>query len=166
MDFLQTAAEWAWARHHNVLSWYIRPLFLIPFCYFAYRRSLVGIFATLFALLTSMFWFSVPEHVAPAVLTALQAEKDYLLGPWAAWKVAIALLVPLSLAGLAAAFWRRSFMIGVIVINAIAVLKLVWTFGFLGSEAGFALLVPALTGLAICNAAVIWWLRRRKEQHQ
>ena len=21
-------------RHHNQLSWYIRPLFLIPFCYF------------------------------------------------------------------------------------------------------------------------------------
>ena len=31
---------WAWARHHNVLSWYVRPLFLLPFCYFAYRRSL------------------------------------------------------------------------------------------------------------------------------
>jgi ABC-type glycerol-3-phosphate transport system substrate-binding protein len=23
---------WAWERHHNVLSWYIRPLFLLPFC--------------------------------------------------------------------------------------------------------------------------------------
>ena len=31
---------WAWERHHNILSWYIRPLFLLPFCYFAYRRSL------------------------------------------------------------------------------------------------------------------------------
>ena len=25
-------AAWAWARHHNELSWYIRPLFLLPFC--------------------------------------------------------------------------------------------------------------------------------------
>ena len=24
---------------HNVLSWYIRPLFLLPFCYFAYKRT-------------------------------------------------------------------------------------------------------------------------------
>nr|WP_320022777.1 hypothetical protein [uncultured Draconibacterium sp.] len=30
---------WVFERHHNQLSWYIRPLFLIPFCYFAYKRS-------------------------------------------------------------------------------------------------------------------------------
>jgi hypothetical protein len=34
---------WAWERHHNVLSWYVRPLFFLPFCFFAYRRSLLGI---------------------------------------------------------------------------------------------------------------------------
>ena len=33
---------WAWARHHNILSWYVRPLFILPFCFFAYRRSLLG----------------------------------------------------------------------------------------------------------------------------
>ena len=27
----------AWARHHNELSWYIRPLFILPFCFFAYK---------------------------------------------------------------------------------------------------------------------------------
>lgn len=27
--------EWAFARHHNTASWYIRPLFLIPLCWFA-----------------------------------------------------------------------------------------------------------------------------------
>jgi hypothetical protein len=40
--------DWAYARHQNQLSWYIRPLFLIPFCYFAYKRSLAGISATIF----------------------------------------------------------------------------------------------------------------------
>jgi hypothetical protein len=39
-----------WARHHNVLSWCIRPLFLLPFCYFAYERSLWGIVLTVVAL--------------------------------------------------------------------------------------------------------------------
>ena len=29
---------WAWARHHNILSWYVRPLFILPFCFFAYMR--------------------------------------------------------------------------------------------------------------------------------
>lgn len=59
--------SWAWSRHHNVLSWYIRPLFLIPFCYFAYRRSLFGITLTLLGLATSMFWFPAPVSVSPAV---------------------------------------------------------------------------------------------------
>ena len=36
----------AWTRHHNILSWYVRPLFILPFCFFAYRRSLTGIVAT------------------------------------------------------------------------------------------------------------------------
>ena len=34
--------HWAFARHHNPLSWYIRPLFLIPFCLAAYHRSHAG----------------------------------------------------------------------------------------------------------------------------
>ena len=60
---LDEFGAWAWERHHNVLSWYIRPLFLLPFCYFAYRRSLFGITITLVALATSMFWFPAPEIV-------------------------------------------------------------------------------------------------------
>ena len=65
---------WAWARHHNVLSWYIRPLIFLPFCYFAYRRSLWGIALTLLALVTSMFWFPAPEHTSPAVNEMLASE--------------------------------------------------------------------------------------------
>src|SRR4028119_50008 len=56
---------WAWERHHNVLSWYIRPLFFLPFCFFAYRRSLWGMTLSLLALATSMFWFPAPGEVRP-----------------------------------------------------------------------------------------------------
>jgi hypothetical protein len=56
VELLDAFLSWAWARHHNVLSWYVRPLFLLPFCYFAYRRSVKGIALTLLALATSMFW--------------------------------------------------------------------------------------------------------------
>src|SRR5215210_5284361 len=56
---------WAWGRHHNVLSWYIRPLFFLPFCFFAYKRSLSGMIVTLVALATSMFWFPAPERTDP-----------------------------------------------------------------------------------------------------
>jgi hypothetical protein len=56
-EFLADVASWAWARHHNVLSWYVRPLFFLPFCWFAYRRSATGMALTLVALATSMAWF-------------------------------------------------------------------------------------------------------------
>jgi len=55
---------WAWERHHNVLSWYIRPLFVLPFAYCAYKRSLWGMTLTLLALATSMFWFPAPGRPA------------------------------------------------------------------------------------------------------
>jgi hypothetical protein len=78
---------WAWARHHNVLSWYIRPLFILPFCYFAYRRSPWGIVLTVIALATSMSWFPAPEHSSSAVNEMLASERvphrqlDALEGP-------------------------------------------------------------------------------------
>lgn len=79
MEMLQDFAEWAWLRHHNLLSWYIRPLFLIPFCYAAWRRSLTGIAVTLLALATSMFWFPAPAHPDPRVAEFLDVEREYLL---------------------------------------------------------------------------------------
>jgi hypothetical protein len=63
-EWMTELASWAWARHHNVLSWYIRPLFFLPFCFFAYRRSWAGIVATLVALATSMAWFPAPTKPA------------------------------------------------------------------------------------------------------
>jgi len=42
VELLADFVGWAWERHHNPLSWWIRPLFLIPFAFFAYRRSWVG----------------------------------------------------------------------------------------------------------------------------
>jgi hypothetical protein len=64
-QLLDEFLSWAWARHHNPLSWYIRPLFLLPFCYFAYKRSTWGIVLTLFALVTSMVWFPRRNGRAP-----------------------------------------------------------------------------------------------------
>ncbi len=82
MDILNGFLSWAWERHHNVLSWYIRPLFLLPFCYFAYRRSLFGIVLTLVALATSMFWFPAPEQSSSGTLEFLAMEREYLTGEW------------------------------------------------------------------------------------
>jgi len=35
--------NWAFERHHNILSWYIRPLFIIPMCH---RRCIIDPGAT------------------------------------------------------------------------------------------------------------------------
>jgi hypothetical protein len=160
METLAELAEWAWARHHNVWSWYIRPLFLLPLCWFAWRRSLAGIALTLVALLTSMAWFPAPAEPDPAVIAMLAAEKDYLLGPWTWWKLALAALVPLSLGLLAAAFWRRSWRLGLWTLAAIMAVKVAWTFIFAPLDGAMAHLAPALTGLAVCVAAIIWARRR------
>ena len=162
MDFLHDWAEWAWARHHNVLSWYVRPLFLIPFCYFAYRRSGIGIAVTLLALATSMFWFPAPEVVSPAVRAALEAEREYLLGEWNLWKLAVALLVPFLFTALALAFWHRSLRWGVGVVNAMVLIKILWTGVFFERAAFFAHLLPALMGLALCNLFFIWRMRQHR----
>jgi hypothetical protein len=157
-------AAWAWARHHNELSWYIRPLFLLPFCYFAYRRSLWGIVLTVLALLTSMFWFPAPERVDPRAAEFLAAERDYLTGDWTLTKILLALLVPVSFAALAVAFWRRSLVWGLAVINAMVLVKVVWSFYFGEESGGLTLLPSALVGLAVCDAVILYVVRRMRKR--
>jgi hypothetical protein len=153
---------WAWARHHNVLSWYVRPLFLLPFCFFAYRRNLWGIVLTLLALATSMFWFPAPEHAGPAVNEMLKAEREYLTSNWTLWKVLIALLVPLAFAALGVAFWKRSFVWGLVVINVAILFKIGWTFVFSTEAGAMSHLPAALLGLVFCDALILYVKRRMR----
>jgi hypothetical protein len=155
-------AAWAWARHHNELSWYIRVLFLLPFCYFAYRRSLWGITLTVLALVTSMFWFPAPERVNPRAAEFLAVEREYLTGDWTLSKILLALLVPVSFAALAVAFWRRSLVWGLAVINAMVLVKIVWSFYFGDESGGLTLLPSALAGLAVCDAVILYVVRRMR----
>jgi hypothetical protein len=150
---------WAWARHHNVLSWYVRPLFLLPFCYFAYRRSLLGIVLTLLALATSMFWFPVPENSSSAVNEMLASERAYLTTDWTLWKILIALLVPLTFAALGLAFWKRSLVWGLAVVNAAILFKVGWTFLFSTEAGAMSHLPAAVLGLVICDALILYFIR-------
>lgn len=154
--------EWVFARHHNQWSWYIRPFFIIPFCYFAFKRSWSGISGTILLLLTSMFWFSRPSVENEAVNQFLQYEMDWLTGEWDVTKMILILLVPLSLSILAAAFWFRSVWIGISVVICMAVGKIVWSVTSAG-ESGASVIVPALVGLLLCTVVIFWGFKRMKK---
>jgi hypothetical protein len=164
MELLEGFLSWAWARHHNVLSWYIRPLFLLPFCYFAYRRSITGIVITLIALATSMFWFPAPENPSPAVIKMLAAEEEYLTGEWTLAKILMALLIPISFTALALAFWKRSLLYGLAVINAMVLFKVTWTFVVCDEAGALSHLPAAVLGLAICDAVILYVMRRLRKE--
>src|SRR5690625_408064 len=155
--------NWAYERHQNQFSWYLRPLFLIPFCYFSYKRSWAGILGTMFLLLTSMFWFPKPDTVSDQVIQFLQMEKDYLSGEWGFAKILISSLVPVSLTALAVAFWKRSLWVGISVIIFIAIAKMTWSVMF-GGEAGKSIFMPAIVGLVICIVFIYLGIRKMEKK--
>jgi len=155
--------DWVFERHQNQLSWYIRPLFIIPFCYFAYKRSWAGIMGTIFMIFTSMFWFPEPVEVNEQVTEFLEMEKAYLTGDWRLSKVLIALLVPASLSALALAFWKRSLLVGMSVMVFIALAKISWSVVF-GGESGQSVLVPAMVGLVVCIILIYMGFKRMEKR--
>jgi hypothetical protein len=116
------------------------------------------------ALATSMFWFPAPEQASPQAVEFLAVEREYLTSDWTFTKILLALLVPVSFAALAVAFWRRSLVWGLAVINAMVLVKLVWSFYFGDTSGGLTLLPSALAGLAVCDAVILYILRRMRKQ--
>ena len=168
MDIAQLLADfgdWAFDRHANQLSWYIRPLFLIPLAWFAHRRSGWGIAGTLVALATSIFWFPAPAQPDPQILEFLDFEREWITGTWDLEKFAQATLAPLALTAYCLAFWRRSVGWGLVLLNAMAGGKLLWGV-VVGDGTGWAMTVPGLVGLLIGDVAVLWGLRRLRAPRQ
>ena len=168
-EMLNDFLSWVWARHHNELSWYVRPLFLLPFCYFAYRRSVWGIVVTLLVFPTTLFWFPAPENPSPRVEGYLAWERHFLTEGSVVARVAFLLLVVAFFVALATAFWKRSWLWGLAVLNAGTLLKVNWSVAF-GGAGGSASLVPSLFTLAVTDAAILlaarWWRRRRARQEE
>lgn len=158
-----TFFSWAYTRHHNVLSWYIRPLFIIPIVLFAFKKSLTGIFVSIFALFTSMFWFPAPETSSPQVMSFLAYEMEYLKGVWTAPKILMSLSVPIFFIALIVAAWKRNWkwLLGVVI--AAAVLKLVWSVVFSGG-AGMSILKPAIAGLVICIGSFYYYKKSKASE--
>jgi len=92
----------------------------------------------------------------------LHAEREYLTANWTPWKVLIALLVPLTFVALGLAFWKRSLLWELVVINAAVVFKIGWTFVFSTGAGAMSHLHAAVLGLAVCDAAILFLLRRMR----
>jgi lysylphosphatidylglycerol synthetase-like protein (DUF2156 family) len=159
MDMLDDFSSWAWARHHNPLSWYIRPFFVLPFCYFAYKKNWWGIGLTAVAVLSSMFWFPAPATVDAQAAAFLAMERQYIAGPWTAAKIVTASLVPIWFIACAWACWRRSWIGGFVLICAGTLLKVIWSFYFCG-DSGWSIVSPAAVGFVVC-AGIYWYAYRR-----
>lgn len=130
---------WAFERHQNILSWYIRPLLVLPFCYFAYTKNLNGILLIILSIFTSMFWFPAPETVSPQVVEFLQIEKYWLLWGFSWLKIWFFWIVILYWTLLARAFWIRSIKFWILVV----------ILGAVGKIIGSILMTPELWAIAI-----------------
>lgn len=151
--------NWVFERHQNQMSWYIRPIFLIPFCFFAYKRSWSGISLTIFGLFTSMFWFSKPEIVSDEVKTFLQFEKNWLYESWNYKKILLILSVPISFLALGLAFWKKSLWIGLGVVVLMATGKIIWSIQN-AVESGKSIITPAIIGLLLCFWLIYYGFRK------
>ncbi len=164
MDALQDFLSWAWARHHNPLSWYIRPLFVLPYCYFAYKKSGWGVALTIVAVLSSMFWFPAPEETDPRAAEFLAMEQRYISGTWTVGKALMTALVPVWFVALAVAFWRRSWLVGLLVINTGVLLKVIWSFYFGGASAWSIIPAAGLGALVVNGILLVAYRRQRWHQ--
>ena len=163
MDTLFDFLNWAWARHHNPLSWYIRPLFILPFCYFAYRKSVRGMAFTVVAMTSSMFWFPAPATPDATSATFLEVERRWIAGPLTLGQIGLTALIPVWFAALATAFRRRQWAAAALVIVAGTALKVAWSFYMAGASA-WTIVPPVVLGNAVVVGVLTYAYWRTKYQ--
>jgi hypothetical protein len=152
---LRKIDNWIWDRHLNPLSWYIRPVLMIPIALAAYFRQSYLLIVSFIAFMTSMFWFNKPQQVNPLAKKALDYERNYLKSNWDLKKVLLSLLVPLGMLAFVQAFWQRSLKIGLIVFNVLVAVKIIWTYIIFDRKTANYHLKPALAGLGLVNLLIV-----------
>lgn len=153
--------EWAFTRHQNTLSWYIRPLFIIPIVVGAYKKSYSLIFFSIFCLFTSMFWFSKPAIVDVKVIEFLNFEKTYFTSGWSIEKAIILATILSFFVAIISLTWSRRWygLLATVVIGAF--LKIVHSLLFSGGS-GISIVKPAVLGLILCILMIYFISKRRK----
>ena len=155
--------EWAFARHQNTLSWYIRPLFIIPIVIGAYRKSYAVIFISIFSLFTSMFWFPQPAAPDRRVIGFLNFEKGYLTSGWTVDKIFVVIAIILFFLFIIYSTWQRKWKLLLWAVTAGAALKVIHSVIF-GGEDGLSIIKPALAGLIVCIAAIVFPIIKKRKQ--
>lgn len=97
----------------------------------------------------------------PQVLEFLDFERDWLTGNWDGQQVLMSLLSPLSLGAFCLAFWKRSVVWGLVILNVMAVGKLLWGI-VAGDGTGWAMTAPGLAGMVVGDVVFLWVLRRMR----
>jgi hypothetical protein len=95
-------------------------------------------------------------------------ERQFLTEGSVAAQVALVLLVVGFFVALAAAFWKRSWLWGLAVLNVGTLLKVIWSVAF-GGAAGWASLAPSWFTLAVTDAVIVLaarWLKRRRVRQE
>ena len=92
----------------------------------------------------------------------LRAEEAYLTANWTLGKVLIAQLVPVTCAALGLAFWKRSLLWGLAVVNAAILFKIGWTFLFATEAGAMSHLPAAVLGIVVCDALILYLIRRMR----
>ncbi|MCY7904406.1 hypothetical protein MOB40_05705 [Bacillus inaquosorum] len=136
---VQDILDWAFRRHVNPLSWYIRPLFLLVLVYAAYKRSWKGIIITFVLMMSSMVWFPEPKKIYLQMQKVLEFEQMLLSSPISAVLTIVFMIV-------LATFWKRSLVLGVILLNVTLAGKVALSLFFTG-ENGWAPLGNTIFGL-------------------
>ena len=146
---------WVFQRHHNMLSWYTRPLFIIPIIWSAYKKLFSGISISIFGLFTSMFWFPKPNITNPEIVKFLNFEVNYLKSGWTIDKIVLFFTVIIFFVFIIVSTWTKNWKLLLLILIATAILKIFNSYLLTGKSA-LSMLKPAVTGLIVCMIAVFY----------
>jgi hypothetical protein len=159
MEF-QEILDWAFQRHLNPLSWYIRPVFLVVLAYFAYKHNWKGLIITFILMMSNMVWFPPPETINLQMKAVLEMEEKLLSNPLSAILTITFMMV--FVVSIGVAFWKHSLILGLIIMNVTLIGKVVLSLFFTG-ENGWAPLGNTIFGLILVNGIGLFLIFRKND---
>ncbi|MCY9011251.1 hypothetical protein MOE50_19955 [Bacillus inaquosorum] len=132
------------AASQSIKLVYSPSLFLLVLVYAAYKRSWKGIIITFVLMMSSMVWFPEPKKIYLQMQKVLEFEQMLLSSPISAVLTIVFMIVLIGF--ILAAFWKRSLVLGVILLNVTLAGKVALSLFFTG-ENGWAPLGNTIFGL-------------------